>query len=138
MLIAVFGKPDFDRGCGNLAGTETRIIVTWQLEIYPQGTRKCPIWQTRKCPIWQTRKRPIWQTRKRPIWQTRKRPIWQTRKCPIWQTRNLDLSYAKTALVALNPGQGEAMYRHEVPTSRAVLNLENKHADAERLSSPRG
>jgi hypothetical protein len=60
-----------------------------------------------------------------------------TRKCPISQTRNLDFSYAKTALVALNLGQGEAMYRDEVPTGTAVLNLE-KHADAERLSSPRG
>jgi hypothetical protein len=60
------------------------------------------------------------------------------RKWPIWQTSNLDFSYAKTALVALNLGHGEAMYSDEVPTSSPVLNLENKHADAERLSSPRG
>jgi hypothetical protein len=72
--------------------------VTWHLEIYPQATLKCP----------------------------------------IWQTSNLDFSYAKTALVALNLGQAEAMYRDEVPTSPAALNLETKHADAERLSSPRG
>jgi hypothetical protein len=72
--------------------------VTWQPEIYPQATRKCP----------------------------------------VWQTRNLVFSYAKTALVALNLDQEEAMYRDEVPTSPAVLNLENKQEDAERLSSPRG
>jgi hypothetical protein len=82
----------------HIAGTKTSITVTWQPEIYPQVTRKCP----------------------------------------IWQTRNLDFSYAKTALVALNLGQGEAMYRDEVPTGAAVHNLESKHADAERLSSPRG
>jgi hypothetical protein len=54
---------------------------------------------------------------------------------PIWQTRNLDLSCGQTALVALNLGQGEAMYRDEVPTSPAVLNLEYKHADADTLVS---
>jgi hypothetical protein len=75
---------------------------------YPQATRKCPLWQTRKCPIW------------------------QNRKCSIWQTRNLDFSYAKSALVALNLSQ---MYRYEVPTSPAVLNLENEHAGAETLIS---
>jgi hypothetical protein len=61
-----------------------------------------------------------------------------TRKCPIWQTRNLNFSCAKKTLVALNLGRGEAIYRDEVPTSSAVLYSENKHADAERLSSPRG
>jgi hypothetical protein len=53
-------------------------------------------------------------------------------------TRNLDFRYAKRELVALNLGPGEAMYRDGVPTSPAVLDLEHKHADAERLSSPRG
>jgi hypothetical protein len=43
------------------------------------------------------------------MWQPENYPQ-ATRKCPIWQTRNLDFRYAKTALVALNLGKGEAMY----------------------------
>jgi hypothetical protein len=50
----------------------------------------------------------------------------------------LGLQVCQTVLVALTLGQGVAMNRDEVPTSPAVLNLENKHAGAERLSSPRG
>jgi hypothetical protein len=98
MLIPLFGKPDFDRGCGYLAGTETRITVTWQLEIYPQGYPQ------------------------------------------VSYLANPQLGFAlcQNGIGSIKSRQGEAMYRHEVPTSRAVLNLENKHADAERLSSPRG
>jgi hypothetical protein len=68
-------------------------------------------------------------------------------------TRKLPASYPQVSYLAnpqlvfqvcqsgigsIESRQGEAKYCDEVPTSPAVLNLENKHADAERLSSPRG
>jgi hypothetical protein len=40
LLIAAFGKPDFDRGCGYRACTTTSITVRWQPEIRRRATRK--------------------------------------------------------------------------------------------------